>query len=191
MIVGIDEVGRGPVAGPVVVCGMAFPPDFPVEIKGQLNDSKKLSKKKRELLEKILKDNNVIYYLAERPSQDIDKLGIAICLRQCVEEIVNHFICHYSQEEPYFILDGNQNYLNTTHGETRIKADASVPECMGASILAKVYRDNIMNNLHMIYDVYNWNANSGYGTKAHMNAISNYGQTEYHRKSFLKKINKS
>lgn len=187
MIIGIDEVGRGPIAGPVVVCGAAFPPNFPEEIKSQLKDSKKLTASKRIKIAELLKENNLYFVLSECSPQEIDELGISTCLRRCVRNIENEFLIRHPNEDHYFILDGNVNYLSQ-RGETMIKGDDRVHECMAASIIAKEYRDELMTALHHVHPEYGWDSNSGYGTKKHYDAISTTGITSVHRKSFLKKI---
>ena len=194
MLVGIDEVGRGPVAGPVVLCGVAFPASFPDTLTSRLNDSKKLSRKRRETLSASMMENGVIHVLSEKTAQEVDTLGISECIRQCSINITKEFIRMYGvMERIHFIMDGNINYLSTINSQTitsenLIRGDGLVPQIMGASIIAKVYRDDLMVEFSKIHPHYDLENNKGYGSARHMNAIREHGITPIHRKSFLKNI---
>lgn len=187
IIVGIDEVGRGPLAGPMVLFGVAFGENFNNDIKLELNDSKKLSPKKRDEISKKLNATDIFYCIQENSAKDIDEFGISYCMKKSVQAIENHFISIFNDKSPYFILDGNVNYL-TKKGEAMIKADEKIHECMAASILAKHYRDSIMTELSNVYQQYGFERNMGYGTREHYSAIQQFNICSIHRKTFLKKI---
>lgn len=171
MLCGIDEAGRGPLAGPLVVAGAVILK----EIK-ELNDSKKLSEKKREeLYEKIIK--NCRYHIVFKSAKEIDEKGISACLKSSIEEIMENV------EATSFLMDGNTSFGITTL-EHKIKADATVQEVSAASILAKVSRDRYMYEIAPSFSKYDFDKHKGYGTKAHVEKIKLFGRCEEHRKSF-------
>lgn len=172
---GIDEAGRGPIAGSLTVAGVILL--HPVD---GLADSKKLTQKKREYLYKIIK-KNAKYYIYEVEAAKIDEIGLSRCLKEALLAIKKYF--------------GNISYLfdgNCTFGveglQTMVKADAKVANVSAASILAKVYRDNKMIEYSKIYPEYGFEKHKGYGTKAHIIAIEKYGYCPIHRKSFKIKL---
>jgi len=170
---GIDEAGRGPIAGPLVIVGCILGNQI-----NQLDDSKKLSEKKRNTLYKIIKNNAKIYiYTAD--NKKIDSLGISKCIKEGLLEIKEYF----KNDTNNFLFDGNSNFA-VDGIKTLIKADSKVKAVSAASIIAKVYRDNIMLKLHNLHPQYNFKKNKGYGTKEHINAIKKYGYCEVHRVSF-------
>lgn len=174
MFCGIDEAGRGPLAGPLVVAGVVLKK----AIIG-LNDSKKLSEKKRELLyEEII--NNSYYHIVFTDSKKLDSEGLSLCLKNSIEEIMKNI------QANDFLMDGNTSFgiENLKH---EIKADANYAEVSAASILAKVSRDRYMVNISSKYPNYNFEKHKGYGTKAHIEAIIKYGRCEEHRYSFKTK----
>ena len=172
-ICGIDEAGRGALAGPLSVA--ACVPNK--EISG-LNDSKKLTAKKREqLFKEIIKSSNflIIYF----SNTQIDELGLSECLRRALKLFKAHF------EGFEIIYDGNLDYgVGIT---TMIKADGKVAGVSAASILAKVSRDSLMKGWDTIYSKYGFAGHKGYGTKAHLDAIAKFGYSSLHRKSFVVK----
>ncbi|MEA3498416.1 MAG: ribonuclease HII [Campylobacterota bacterium] len=173
---GIDEAGRGPFAGPLVVVGVILNKEIE-----ELNDSKKLTEKKREKLFDIIKENSS-YHIVFTSNEDIDKLGLSLCLKNSIKEIMEHL------DTNNFLMDGNTSFgiekLNCL-----IKADATVKEVSAASILAKVSRDRFMKEIAFKYPKYNFEKHKGYGTKGHIEAIIKYGYCDLHRKSFkIKKI---
>ncbi|AQW83597.1 ribonuclease HII [Campylobacter pinnipediorum subsp. pinnipediorum] len=177
-ICGIDEAGRGALAGDLVIAGCVLLKD----IKG-LNDSKKLSPKKREeLFDKIIKNSKylIIYF----SNSQIDELGLSKCLK-------NALMCFKRYFKDYeLIFDGNTDYK--TNIKTIIKADSVIKEVSAASILAKVSRDKSMDLLDNVYPNYGYKKHKGYGTKAHLEAIQKYGPTPLLRKSFkIKREEKS
>jgi ribonuclease HII len=174
-ICGIDEAGRGALAGPLTVAGVLLKS----EIK-DLSDSKKLTEKKREeLYSKIIE--NSIYKIVFKSNQEIDKKGLTICIKESILEIIENV------KTNNYIMDGNHNFgINKIH--TIIKADDLVPSVSAASILAKVSRDRYMTNLED-YKEYEFNKHKGYGTKKHIELIEKYGLSNIHRTSFKLKKN--
>jgi ribonuclease HII len=184
-IVGCDEVGYGSLAGPLVICGVSAPADWAIP---GLNDSKKLSDKRRhELRDELMKcaDNHeIVYALAERSNQQIDQVGVAKALKTCYAEVFKHFHPMYSD----IIVDGNLKFDNlgveSYSIRSLVKADTLIKQVMAASIIAKVYRDDIMRKLHHQYPNYHWDKNVGYGAPEHLQAIKQYGPCLLHRFSY-------
>jgi len=168
---GIDEAGRGTLAGPMVVAGVVLEK----KIEG-LNDSKKLSKTKREALyENIIKNSK--YHISIIDNKRIDTNGISASLKESLKEIMSNL------DAEKFIFDGNSSYGIPTL-EHKIKADSSVPEVAAASILAKVTKDRELLNAGEIYKDYDFGSHQGYGTKKHIEEIKRFGLTPLHRKSY-------
>jgi len=168
---GIDEAGRGPFAGPLVVAGVVLKRDIE-----ELDDSKKLSEKKREKLFDIIKQNST-NHIVFSSAKKIDEVGLSICLQDSIKEIMQNI------EAKEYLMDGNTafgivnlNYL--------IKADAKIKEVSAASILAKVSRDRHMCQIASNYPEYLFEKHKGYGTKAHIKAIIEHGYSDIHRRSF-------
>lgn len=185
IIVGCDEVGYGCLAGPLVVVGVRAPKDW--QIPG-LNDSKKLSAKKREVLRgqllKAIEKNEIAWHLAERSNIEIDKDGVAVALKSAYVEC---FKALY-QEDCLIISDGILKFDNLGVDDydkvSVIKADTKYPAVMAASILAKTYRDEKMKTLHQLHPLYGWESNVGYPAKDHLEAIEKYGPCPLHRFSY-------
>jgi len=176
-ICGIDEAGRGPLAGPMVVAGVILTK----EIEG-LNDSKKISEKRRELLYEEIIDSS-IYHIVTIDNKSIDTNGISHSIKEALIEIYNRL----KGRNISFIFDGNSSY-GINEVSHLIKADAKIPEVSAASILAKVTRDRIMIEYAKKYPEYGFERHKGYGTKAHIEAIKEYGFSDIHRKSFKVKL---
>jgi ribonuclease HII len=168
---GIDEAGRGPFAGPMVVAGVKLH----TQIK-ELNDSKKITEKKREILYDII-INNSDYYIVFSSAKEIDELGISACIKSSIQKIMHNI------DADEYLMDGNTVY-KLENISCKIKADASVSEVAAASILAKVSRDRYMVEISNKYPKYNFHKHKGYGTQAHTMAIKEYGLCDIHRKSF-------
>jgi len=168
---GIDEAGRGPLAGPLVMAGVIL--KNPVE---GLTDSKKLTEKRREILFGLIREN-ALYHLVSFSADEIDRVGISCCLRRGLEEI------QASLPECHYLFDGNSTF-GATGVETMVKADEKVPEVSAASILAKVTRDREMVRQAKYYPHYGFEKHKGYGTKAHIDALMRYGRSPLHRRSF-------
>jgi ribonuclease HII len=177
-IIGIDEVGRGPLAGPVVSAAVRLSKNFNIT---ELNDSKKLSKSKREEVYNLI-INKCEYQLGISNVEEIDKLNILQATFLSMRRAINKFKLPSNYkilvDGPWSFDKANKNIL------PKIKGDSIYPSIAAASIIAKVYRDNLMLNLSKEYSNYLWERNSGYGTKKHIQAIKLHGITKHHRKSF-------
>lgn len=184
--IGCDEVGYGCLAGPLTVCGVMAPKTWALD---GLNDSKKLSPKRREEMRTKLKtaaDNGDIkYYIAERSSADIDKFGVSSMLKSAYIECFTSFS---QAKETLIITDGILKFDNLDVDDynivSLIKADTLVPSVMAASILAKTHRDALMKTFHKSYPQYNWESNVGYGSPDHLKAMRQFGLSPLHRRSY-------
>lgn len=187
MILGIDEVGRGPWAGPLVV-GAVVLGDAVIE---GLTDSKKLTKKKRDALDLFIRESAAGFGLGWVPASEIDEIGLSAALRLATIRAVEQVKAPYHE----IIIDGTINFLKETskgaYVTTLPKADLLIQSVSAASIIAKVTRDNYMALQDDIYPGYNFSSHVGYGTAAHRTAIDALGVTPLHRLSFapLKKYN--
>ena len=170
---GIDEAGRGPLAGPLVVAGVILLED----IVG-LNDSKVLSEKKREKLFDEIKEKSK-YHIVFSDAKLIDEKGISFCLKSSILEIIEN-LKEFSNS---FLMDGNTNF-GIQILQKEIKADAKYAQVSAASILAKVSRDRFMDEISPLYPKYDFHKHKGYGTKAHIEAIKEFGRSDIHRFSF-------
>lgn len=191
-IIGIDEVGRGPVAGPVTVCACVVRTIDYKKFKWEgLTDSKNMSIKNRELWYKeVLKmksSNEVRFSVVYRSNVFIDKKGISLAIKECIIKSLKDL--KLNPKECLVLLDGSlkapKEYLNQ---KTIIKGDQKEKIISLASVIAKVSRDKKMDTLHKKYPNYAWNKNKGYGTREHYKAIKAQGLTPLHRHSFLTKI---
>jgi len=175
---GCDEAGRGCLAGPVFAAAVILPHDFKNEL---LNDSKKLSEKKRKELKETIIKNAVDWAVASIDNEEIDKINI---LNASIKAM--HLALAKLKTTPeHIIIDGNKfkSYKNIPH-TCIIKGDGKFMSIAAASILAKTFRDEFMEKIHSEHPQYKWNKNKGYPTKEHRKAISETGITKYHRKSF-------
>lgn len=176
--IGTDEAGRGCLAGPVTAAALLLPKDFKNEM---LNDSKLLTEKKRLFLKPIIESNCVCFGVAHIYPRKIDEINILNASILAMHEAIDQL-----QTIPKFIIvDGNRfkPYKDVPY-ECIIKGDSKYMSIAAASVLAKTYRDEYMEKLHLKYPMYNWKKNKGYPTKEHREAIRKYGLTEHHRKSF-------
>jgi ribonuclease HII len=169
MLCGIDEAGRGCLAGPLLVAGVVLNNS----IEG-LDDSKKLSEKKRLSLYDKIKENS-IYHIVSIDNNTIDEIGLSKALQMAIKEIMQNI------DAKEYLMDGNTSFGidNLSH---MIQADSKVQEVSAASILAKVTRDEYMKSLND--EIYGFSNHKGYGTKAHVEAIRVHGHSDLHRKSF-------
>jgi ribonuclease HII len=179
---GVDESGRGSLAGPVFAAAVIFPKNFKSDL---IKDSKKLSKKRRiEAVEEI-KNNAIAYSISLVSEEKIDRLNI----QNAVFIAMNNAIEELSVTPEHVLVDGNQfdSYRDIPY-TCIVKGDDKFLSIAAASILAKVFRDEYMLYLHEKFPEYSWDKNKGYGSKHHIDIIKNEGITQYHRKSFLNKI---
>ena len=177
-VCGIDEAGRGPLAGPVVAAAVALPPGY--ELPG-LNDSKQLSPAKREkLYTRLMQDAAVAKCIAQADVEEIDRLNILrathLAMRRAAEGLI--------PQPDYCLIDGLPVPGFPLPSRSLVKGDARCLSIAAASVLAKVTRDHIMQELHRQHPEYGWDRNAGYGTRAHMQAIAEHGITPHHRRSF-------
>lgn len=175
---GTDEAGRGCLAGPVTAAAVILPENFNNQT---LNDSKKLSEKKRELLKPIIETDALCFGVAHVFQEDIDTINILNASILAMHKAIDGL----SNIPEFIIIDGNKfKPYKDIPFETIVKGDGKYLSIAAASVLAKTYRDAYMNGIHEEYPMYQWNHNKGYPTKAHRDAIRKYGITKYHRKSF-------
>lgn len=178
-VCGVDEAGRGPLAGPVFAAAVILPDNC--EIEG-LNDSKKLSEKKREALFDVIKEKALSWCVASVDEKTIDEINILqatfLAMKNAVEGL--------DIPADYALIDGNRMPPIAIDGETVIKGDALSPSIAAASILAKVSRDRFMLELDEKYPQYQFSKHKGYGTKLHYEMLTEHGISDCHRMSFLK-----
>ena len=181
-ICGIDEAGRGPLEGPVVVAGVIMPKDSMIE---GINDSKKVSEKKREKLYDLILEEAISYSVAIIGQDVIDEINILNATKEGVTKVVEGL-----DVKPDLIVVDALEHINTKGipYESIIKGDAKCYNIAAASIIAKVTRDRIMRQWDEIYPQYEFKSHKGYGTAKHIAAIKEYGLCPIHRRSFTKKF---
>lgn len=212
-IVGIDEVGRGPLAGPVTLCACIISEDFNVKSvfkDGKIKDSKKLKKDNRnkvyQTILNLRKLEKIDFAISSRSAEYIDKYGISKAIKSCIKSVLNNLASRVIPAEAgtqstqrsrvaqpsikcdvEIVLDGSlyapEKYKNQ---KTIIKGDEKELSIALASIIAKYNRDSYMKKLEKQVGIYGWDKNSGYGTVKHLEAIKKHGITKYHRKTYLK-----
>lgn len=175
---GCDEAGRGCLAGPVVAASVILSKNFKHPL---LNDSKQLSKKNRDLLEKMIKEKAVVWGIGVIWNQEIDKINILNASIKAMHKAIEKL----KTKPELLLIDGNRfhAFKDIPH-KGIIKGDAKYACIAAASVLAKTYRDKLMQKLHLEFPQFDWKNNKGYPTKIHRQSIVNYGITKYHRKSF-------
>lgn len=175
---GCDEAGRGCLAGSVYAAAVILPVGFQNEL---LNDSKQLTEKQRYELRTVIEQEAVAWAVGIVTPEEIDKINILnasfLAMHRAIDQL--------KVRPEHLLIDGNRfkKYHETPH-TTVVKGDGKYLSIAAASILAKTYRDDYMNQLHSEYPVYDWNSNKGYPTKKHRAAIAQYGTTPYHRMTF-------
>lgn len=182
-ICGIDEAGRGPLCGPVVAAACILPVDVDIP---RLNDSKKLSPKVRLELFELIKEKSIAYSIGYGDVEEIDRINILeatlLAMRRAVEGL---------QINPdYLLVDGNIFRDFDIQGESVVKGDSVSASIAAASILAKVTRDLLCDELDALYPEYGIKNHKGYGTKAHIEALHKYGPSPIHRKQFIRFLDK-
>ena len=181
--VGVDEAGRGSIAGPVTASAVILPIGFNNR---HLNDSKKLSEKKRLELKTIIEKEAIDYSVFFINAKTIDKINILKSTFKAMHGALDNLKTYPS----FILVDGNKfiKYRDIPH-KCIIKGDGKYQNIAAASILAKTYRDDYMKKLHCKFPEYGWNTNKGYGTAFHMDMINKHGKTNFHRKTFnIKKL---
>jgi len=185
-VIGLDEVGRGPLAGPVISCGCHFK-NYTIlnQIKDYIGDSKKLSEKKRELsfkfLQNLKKEGIVDFHLGIANVEEIDNINILEATKLSMKRVVDKF----NLNNAHLIIDGNFSLNYQSYKEQSIiKGDNKSLSIAAASIIAKVHRDRLMKKLSIKFQDFGWEKNAGYGTKMHIENIYRLGPTIHHRKTF-------
>lgn len=181
LICGVDEAGRGPLAGPVCAAAVILPRG--IEIAG-LNDSKKLSEKKREKLYDEICDKAISFGIAFATVDEIEKLNIL----NAAMLAMNRAIAQLDPQPELALIDGNRNSAIEIRSQCVVKGDAKCADIAAASILAKVTRDRYMLEMAEKYPEYHFEQHKGYGTKLHYEALREHGPCEIHRTSFLRKM---
>ena len=181
LICGVDEAGRGPLAGPVCAAAVILPPH--IEIPG-LNDSKKLTDKKRRELFPVIKEQAIAYGIGLAGHEEIDRINIL----QATYLAMERAIAQLSVKPELVLIDGNRAKDFGLPVQTVIKGDSLSASIAAASVLAKVTRDDLMLDAAKDYPQYAFDVHKGYGTKAHYEALTTHGPSPIHRMSFLKKF---
>ncbi|MBR4892973.1 MAG: ribonuclease HII [Clostridia bacterium] len=181
IICGVDEAGRGPLAGPVYACAIIMKEDFIIP---DVNDSKKLTEKKREALYDIILENAYCYSVASVDEEEIDRINILNATLKAMDMAINNL----KIKPDLALIDGNQNRGIILNNRTVVKGDAKSYNIAAASIIAKVSRDRFILKMDEIYPEYGFKNHKGYGTKEHMEALRKYGPLKIHRKTFLKNL---
>ena len=179
IVCGVDEVGRGPLAGPVVACAVCLPVDMPRRITRRLKDSKQIDREEREEVAQILRET-VSFGVGMADVEEIDRINILrashLAMLRAYEGVPSR--------PAYALVDGNQAPNLPCPITCIIGGDAISLSIAAASIIAKVERDKIMRELAVAHPVYGWETNVGYSTKGHLTALKAHGPTPYHRRSF-------
>jgi len=175
-IAGIDEVGRGPLAGPVVAAAVILPKDFYL---AGIDDSKKLSEKKRLEFDSIIRKEAIAFSIAMIHAKEIDEINIYEATKKAMKAAISSL-----DPKPDLLLIDAMKLETPFTSESIIKGDSKSISIAAASIIAKVARDDLMKEISQTYPVYGFQQNMGYGTKEHIEAIQKHGITSYHRKSF-------
>lgn len=187
-IIGTDEAGRGPAAGGVWAAAVCFKKDIDLDLFKTLNDSKKLTPKKRELLYEPIKENS-FWSIKAVTVEKIEEINILNASLLAMKYALDEVIEKIGSKNILALVDGNKYVKNFDYPQKFIiKGDSKSASIAAASILAKVNRDRYMDKIHLEYPCYDWNKNKGYLTKNHIEAIKINGTTKYHRMSFLKNI---
>ena len=180
-VCGVDEAGRGPLAGPVCAAAVILPPDIQIE---GLNDSKKLTDKKRRALYDVIVEQAVSYGIAFADEQEIDEINILqatfLAMRRAVEQL--------GVQPELALVDGNRDPQLGIPTRTIVKGDGLSASIAAASILAKVTRDRLMEDYDAQYPQYGFAVHKGYGTQRHYAALREFGACPIHRQSFLRKF---
>lgn len=180
-ICGVDEAGRGPLAGPVCAAAVILPSGMIID---GVNDSKKLSEKKREALFDVIKNSAISYGIAFASVEEIEKINILNAAMLAMQRAV----AALKIKPDHIMIDGNKIPKLDVSAECIVKGDANSMSIACASILAKVTRDRLMYEYDEKYPQYQFGKHKGYGTKLHIEKLLEYGPSEIHRPSFLKKI---
>jgi len=177
LIAGVDEVGRGPLAGPVITAAVILDSNYVIN---GLADSKKLTEKKRQMLDKEIRRHALSYAIGRAEVEEIDQLNILHATMLAMQRAV----AGLDVQPNKILVDGNRYPELPCPAQAIIGGDGLVPEISAASIIAKVHRDNLMQELHQKYPLYGFDSNKGYPTLKHRQALISHGVTDCHRQSF-------
>lgn len=177
LLAGVDEAGRGPLAGPVVAAAVILPKDF---MQIEINDSKQLTEKKRKKLYQIITEHAISYSISVVNNEEIDELNILNATKKAMKQALHQL--HISPN--LALIDAVKLDDVNIDCKEIIKGDLKSFSIAAASILAKVTRDELMDEIDRLYPAYDFKSNKGYGTKTHLDALFTYGPSPYHRKSF-------
>lgn len=180
-LIGVDEAGRGPLAGPVVAAAVIFERNTFIE---GVNDSKQVNEKLRTILSDQIKEKAIAYAFGIVNQATIDRINILQASLKAMSKAVKAL----GIDAELILIDGNKSFVSPILTKTIVKGDSKSFSIAAASILAKVKRDEIMRKAALEFSNYRWEKNKGYGTREHIDAIKMYGYTSFHRKSFLKNI---
>jgi len=181
LIAGVDEAGRGPLAGPVVAAAVIFDKKT---FHKEINDSKKIPEKKRDELYNWILENCLSYGIGIIGHEEIDEINIL----QASLKAMKLAAAQLSPLPNLILIDGNKSFISDIKTKTVVKGDAKSFSIAAASIIAKVTRDEIMRTAHEKYPEYLWDQNKGYPTLAHREAVKKFGASSFHRKTFLRKL---
>lgn len=193
-VIGIDEVGRGPLAGPVTVAGVCFSSNLCENLLTLgINDSKKLSQKKRQALSEIIKEKAAFYSIASSDVHYINTYGIVNAINQAVRKVIADILTNIDHSKPVFVLLDKMSLFQIQGIKQEnmlflVKGDSISISIAAASIIAKVERDNHMAHIAARYPVYGWEKNKGYATSDHCKALQMYNSTPLHRTLFIRNI---
>lgn len=176
-IAGVDEAGRGPLAGPVFAAAVIFDKDTVIN---EINDSKKLSEKKREELFDVIREKALCYAIVSADEKEIDRINILAATLKCF----NRAVSDLSITPDIALIDGNRVGEMPVEARTIVKGDANSMSIAAASILAKVARDRYITEMSYLYPEYNFQKHKGYGTKEHLELIAKHGPSPIHRLTF-------
>lgn len=182
-IAGVDEVGRGPFAGPVVCAAVILPLDAENLIEG-VDDSKKVKEERREQLAAVIRERAVAYKICEESPETIDEINILEATKRCMKRAVEGL----SVQPDVVFVDGNFRIDIELPQQNIVRGDALSYSIGAASLLAKVYRDSLMREYDKQYPQYGFARHKGYGTAVHIRALKEFGPCPIHRKTFIKKI---
>lgn len=181
LLAGVDEAGRGPLAGPVVAAAVVFKNSIDIPL---VDDSKKIKESDREILYERIINESISFGIGIVDNNDIDEINILQASLKAMKIAVNNL----DVEPDIILIDGNKSFVMNKEIHTVVKGDSKSFSIAAASIIAKVERDTIMKNLSLQYPEYKWEKNKGYPTKEHFGLVRKYGITPFHRKTFLKKF---
>ena len=191
-VIGLDEVGRGAFAGPIVAAGVVYKPNFKHKFLDKVNDSKLLKPKLREELAELIKLHSLFYEIQSVDISFINKYGIGKANIAVFRKVLKSMLKNFNDLNHFILIDGfHGKYLpgGIRKQKAIIKGDQKSLSIASASIIAKVYRDNLMRKASNIYPNYNFKQNKGYGTLEHRLALRAFGISNYHRTAFCKNIN--